>query len=121
MSSRHPVQFREPVARLSVTPTTTGPVTVLAVAGELTFGTAHQLGEAVDRVLRDPAALRIVLDLSGVVFFCSAGLHALLDVRQATGSAACHLILHGAPERVRRVLGITGDDRFFEFRDTDPP
>jgi anti-anti-sigma factor len=120
MSSVHPVRYDEPVPRLSITPATTGPVAVLAVTGELTFGTAHQLGEAVDRILRDPAALRIVLDLSGVSFFCSAGLHALLDVRRTTRSTACHLILDGAPDRVRQVLRITGDDRFFEFRDTDP-
>jgi anti-anti-sigma factor len=93
-----------------------GPVTVITVAGELTYGTTHVLNDVVDRVIRGQASPRIVLDLVNVTFLCSAGIHALLATRERIISADGRLVLYQPSSSVERILRLTGDDRCFDIQ-----
>jgi anti-anti-sigma factor len=88
----------------------------VTVTGELAYGTTHVLTDVVERVVRDLAPARVVLDLAGVVFCCSAGIHALLDVHRRITDASAGLTLYRPSHPVRLVLRITGDDRVFDIR-----
>jgi anti-anti-sigma factor len=60
----------------------------------------------------------IALDLSDVSFCDSAGLNMLLGVwRQADASGAV-LVLARVPERLRRILQMTGVDQLLRVHDT---
>jgi anti-anti-sigma factor len=120
MSSQLPMSMAgRHVGPLSVERTSTGPVTVITVRGELTYGTTQPLTDLVDRVVQDEAPLRVVLDLTDVTFCCSAGIHALLHTREQVTAAAGHLVLHQPSRPVHRVLLITGDHRHFDIRHTE--
>ena len=72
---------------LDVRVTSTGGVPVVAVSGELDMDTAPEVRAALATTLADdPPAL--VLDLSEVRFFGSAGLSLLLDVRRRVAAFA---------------------------------
>lgn len=69
---------------LRVTVETRGPVVILAVAGEVDMLTAAQLEQAIRTALADrPRTL--VVDLSKVEFFASAGMNVLLSTRDVAG------------------------------------
>ncbi|MBE1582167.1 STAS domain-containing protein [Nonomuraea angiospora] len=81
--------------------------TLIEVAGEVDAATAPQLTAYIEREHPD-AGLALVLDLSGVSFMDSSGLHLLVEQhnRQAEHGSGLHV---AAPhERVRRLLEITG-------------
>jgi len=109
-------RYRDYPAPVSIRLTNTGPVTTITIHGELTYGTTHLLTDVVDRVVRQQAPRELVLDLAGVTFFCSAGIHALLDTRSRVAGSASRLVLYQPSETVRTVLVITGDDRHFDIR-----
>ncbi|MGY0004377.1 STAS domain-containing protein [Micromonospora sp. I033] len=85
-----------------------GPAMVVAVGGPLDMATADPLVDLVDRLVagRPPAVL--VLDLSGVTFFCAAGVNALLTIRGRVGSAGCTLVLRRPSRITVTVLDIVG-------------
>jgi anti-anti-sigma factor len=93
-----------------------GPVTVISVAGELTYGTTYVLNDILDRVVREQASPRIVLDLGNITFFCSAGIHALLAARERIISTDGHLVLYRPSPSVERILHVTGDRRCFDIQ-----
>ncbi|MEW1845901.1 STAS domain-containing protein [Nonomuraea angiospora] len=81
--------------------------TLIEVAGEVDAATAPQLTAYIEREHAD-AGLALVLDLSGVSFMDSSGLHLLVEQhnRQTEHGSGLHL---AAPhQRVRRLLEITG-------------
>jgi anti-anti-sigma factor len=102
--------------RVSVRVLANGPVTVITVAGELTYGTTHVLNDVVDRVIRKRASPRIVLDLVNVTFFCSAGINALVATRERIISMDGRLVLYQPSRSVERILRITGDGRCFDIQ-----
>lgn len=67
-----------------------------------------KLEPEVDRLLAETGARRLVLDLAEVRFIDSAGVGALLSIRERTEQLGVELILANVPEPVRRVLGLTG-------------
>jgi anti-anti-sigma factor len=80
-----------PAAELTITLVWRGRVAVLGVAGEIDLLSAPEFEEAVDAVLA-AGPEKLVVDLRGVTFFCSAGLQVL---------AAAH---RGLAERALRVV-----------------
>ena len=73
-----------------------GPCRILAVHGELDEVAAPILEQAID----DDAGTPLIVDLTGVEFICSAGIHVLLKPRRERPAIVC------PPGNVARVLGI---------------
>jgi anti-anti-sigma factor len=73
-----------------------GPCRVVTVRGELDEVAAPVLEQAID----DEAGTPVIVDLSGVEFICSAGIHVLLKPRRDRPAIVC------PPGNVARVLGI---------------
>ncbi|MDI2125394.1 STAS domain-containing protein [Yinghuangia seranimata] len=83
----------------------------LLVAGELDRDSAEQLRATVDAALkRQPGVL--VIDLSGVTFCDSSGLHVLLHARRAVAAHGGELTLRTG-RTVDSLLHITGTARLF--------
>lgn len=79
--------------------------TVISAEGEVDHATVVRLRRSVYRVA--PGSGPLVLDLSGVTFFGSAGVACLVDVRGRTRSSRIDLRLTCSPV-VARVLDLTG-------------
>jgi anti-anti-sigma factor len=73
-----------------------GPCRVLTVRGELDEVAAPVVEDAIARETGSP----LIVDLSGLEFICSAGIHALLRPRPDRPAIVC------PPGNVARVLGI---------------
>jgi anti-anti-sigma factor len=89
----------------------------LRVTGEIDMSTAALVREAAIHALRHQPALDI--DLSGVTFMDSSGLHMLLATRRRAEVQGGHLRLLDPAPRVMRVLEMTGVDGMFEIKIDD--
>jgi anti-sigma B factor antagonist len=87
--------------------TTTGPVTTLAVAGEVNGSNYCQLIEAADLLL-GAGHIQLILDLSGVTYISSAGLLALQTIATRAAYLGGTVVLCGPNSDVRHVLEMTG-------------
>jgi anti-anti-sigma factor len=76
------------------------------VRGEVDAAVGDDLVEAVGTCGEGP----LLLDLSGVTFLDSSGIHALLRIAEAIGPDRC-VVLHGERPSVKRVLDLVGIDR----------
>lgn len=89
---------------------------VLTVDGEVDAVSAPQLQSGVEDALkRLPAVL--VVDLSGVSFFGSAGLSVLLLALDQLAENSLRVV---ASPQVRRPIEVTGLDRMLDVYDTRP-
>jgi anti-anti-sigma factor len=93
--------------RLQTRPTTVGGARAIAVEGELDVETAPQFTEEVELAVWGTVGA-FVLDLTGLRFLDSSGLHALLRARAYLGREDRPLVLVCPPGPVRRVLDRTG-------------
>jgi anti-anti-sigma factor len=99
---------------LSLRVTDRGGATVVEVIGELDLASAHLLTDCVDRIAGDRPD-RVVLDLTGVSFFCADGLRALLHARDTVTGTGGQLLLRAPSANARRVLDLTAADELFIF------
>jgi anti-anti-sigma factor len=76
---------------------------LVTVRGEIDIDNAGQLVDAIKTV-----AGTAVVDLSGVTFIASTGLHGLLRAQEAARQRGDDLILRHPSKAVRRVLELTG-------------
>jgi anti-anti-sigma factor len=83
---------------------------VLSVTGDIDFNSAPQLRDALSRSGAAPAWL-VVVDLSGVPFMATDGIHALLDASDAMRAEGASLVLACADPSVARVLSLIGVDQ----------
>jgi anti-anti-sigma factor len=97
--------YRDPLMSLELA--SDGPVTVIAVSGELDMSNTHLFAEFAEHVVRDQP-LRLVLDLAKVTFFCADGISALLRIRRAVMAGAGQLVLRDPSPITLRVLTVTG-------------
>jgi anti-anti-sigma factor len=79
--------------------------TVISAEGEVDQTTVRALRRSLDRVA--PGSGPLILDLSGVTFFGSAGVACLVDVRRRTRTSRIDLRLTCSPV-VARMLDVTG-------------
>jgi anti-anti-sigma factor len=84
---------------------------VIAFSGEIDMAVADAVGSALSPWVR--AGGPIIVDLSGVTFMDSTGLHVFVQAAQRLGERGC-LIIHGAHGAVRTVLEITKLDEALE-------
>lgn len=87
---------------------------VLALSGELDLSSA----QALSRELIDAEASgRVVVDLSGLKFMDSTGLHTLLSAQRRYEQSGSRLSLLRGPPQVQRVFELTVTERAFTFDD----
>jgi anti-sigma B factor antagonist len=87
---------------------------LVAPVGDLDLATADTLSDEIGR-LRERGFEKLVLDLRGLTFLDSSGLHVLVRAREeALEDGAGFALIDGAPT-VCRVLDITGLRDHFEF------
>lgn len=89
-----------------------GDVPGLRLLGELDLDRSDELDAALDHLLAQ-APQSLVLDLNGLRFLGSVGLSSFLRVR----SVVEEVTLRGCRPSIRRVIEMSGLDRFFEFED----
>jgi anti-anti-sigma factor len=80
----------------------------VVAAGELDMAAAFKLESGLDPLLDDEAVEAVQLDLSEVDFVDSAGLGALLALRERAQDRGIALEISRASDPVRRLLGLTG-------------
>jgi anti-anti-sigma factor len=85
---------------------------VLALGGELDLATAPVLEERLARAVRGRAT--VVIDLSGLKFIDSCGLHTLVRAERQLRSSGGQLVLVRGPRAVHRVFELTSLDSHFE-------
>ncbi|MFB7609918.1 STAS domain-containing protein [Streptomyces gardneri] len=101
---------RLPVAAVDFEP---GPKRVLArVCGEIDLDDADGLGQDLTAAL-DSSICGLDVDLSGVTFCDSSGLHMLLRLNRQAGRSGKTLVLAALGPRVARLLRLTETERLF--------
>jgi anti-anti-sigma factor len=89
---------------------------VLRLDGELDVATVPLLQEQLDRATRAGGA--VVIDLTGLRFIDSSGLHLLVRAEEQLRASGGQLMLVHGPPAVRRVFELTGLDRYFAWCDS---
>jgi anti-sigma B factor antagonist len=84
-----------------------GRTVVLSLSGELDLVSGPRLEEAL-RVLDDPDTEVLVLDLRGLDFMDSTGLHILVKAQRKAEESGRRLALVRGREQVQRLLHLTG-------------
>jgi anti-sigma B factor antagonist len=92
---------------LSVTTSGTPDHPVLHVSGEMDYYHGVTIAERVNTILQSRPS-QLSLDLSGVEFFGSGSVSALVAIRQAAQQTHTDLDLTNAPPRLRRLLELSG-------------
>src|SRR5262245_34059303 len=85
---------------------------VLHIRGELDLATEADLAECIGRALAT-APHRLVIDMSGVTFFCSTGLRVLMTAHQRAEQLGCELVLRAVPVQAMRILETSGTASYF--------
>jgi anti-sigma B factor antagonist len=85
-----------------------GGMVQVAVVGEIDMDTASELDDVLNSALADRATSAVVVDLSGVSFLDSTGIHVLLARHHAAAESNVSLVLVNVRHNVSRVLEITG-------------
>lgn len=80
----------------------------VAVGGDFDMAATFKLEPEVDRLLAETRVRRLVVDLAEARFIDSAGVGALLSIRERTEQLGVELILANVPDPVQRVLDLTG-------------
>jgi anti-sigma B factor antagonist len=109
---RRPGGQSDPAAELELTWHTDGVDAFVVVAGEVDMDTADQLSAVLSTAL--PTGRRLLIDLSGVGFFGSAGVRVLAEQHAAAVAGGRRIEFRGLPAMVRRVLQISGMLEWFE-------
>jgi anti-sigma B factor antagonist len=98
----------------------TGVVTTLILSGELDLLSSPRLEEAL-RVLDEGARADlelVVIDLRGLEFMDSTGLHLLLQAQQHAEESGRRLALIRGREQVHRLLSLTGMEELITIVDS---
>jgi anti-anti-sigma factor len=83
------------------------------LAGDIDMAATFKLEPELDRLMGENDVRRLVLDLADVRFIDSAGLGALLSIRERTRSLEIGLRLTNVPDAVTRMLEPRGIDEAF--------
>ena len=79
---------------------------VVALAGELDLPAAPLARDALARALHEPRQ-RLIIDLSGLTFIDSSGLHVLLQAERRCRNTGRGLIVRPGPPNVHKVFELT--------------
>lgn len=93
------------VDRLAIVVSEQGTTTTIAVRGEWDLGERPATREAIRTALeRDPEC--VVLDLSGLSFIDSSGLHVVTELRKRSAQQNVRLVIIPGPRAVHRLFEI---------------
>jgi anti-sigma B factor antagonist len=81
----------------------------IVLEGELDLSTAGGLGEFLREVL-DRKPVKVAVDLAGLSFLDSTGIHCLVDAAQAASTVGCELVVRRPTRVAQRILQICGVD-----------
>ncbi len=80
----------------------------LTAAGDLDMAAAFELETRLDALLCRGGVNAVVMDLGGVGFIDSAGVGALVAIRERAQQLGVDLTIARVSDRVRRILYLTG-------------
>ena len=80
----------------------------LVLAGDLDMTAAFKVEPAFDHLVAEGDVRELVLDVGDVEFIDSAGLGALLSIRDRTQQLGIEMRLVNVPRPVRRILDLSG-------------
>ena len=86
---------------------------IVEPVGEIDMTTAADLEREIASVLND-GPVTVGIDLSKTTFVDSSGLRAFLISKRAAEAVGARIAFVGVPERIRKLLKITGLDEHFE-------
>jgi anti-sigma B factor antagonist len=89
-------------------------VVELAIIGEVDLDNAAELADRAIEALHADTTSLLVLDLGGVAFMDSTGLGALVRIHNVALDQNKQMRLANVPERVQKLLEITGLDTFLD-------
>jgi anti-anti-sigma factor len=98
-----------------------GPSCDLHIAGDVDIASAGALTEIGLLCLHTEAVRSLVVDLGAVTFLDSTGIGALIVLRNESIELGTDLRLRDLPERVRKVLEITGLTSVFSLCEANDP
>ena len=98
----------EPPGNVNLRSEARGETLDVAISGELDMAAAFKLETHLDALLAAPDTQAVVLDLAEVTFIDSAGVGALLAVRERAQQLGIELAISRVSGRVQRVLDATG-------------
>jgi anti-sigma B factor antagonist len=104
-----------PRSALAVAELREGSTVRLHLEGELDMATRPQVERALLRA-EDSGAAVIELDLSGLTFMDSSGLHIALEARDRALQKGHSLVLLEGAESVQRIFELTATEQLFRFR-----
>jgi anti-sigma B factor antagonist len=89
---------------------------LVMLAGEIDHVSADDVGAIALAAITDvpDGTTAIVVDMSQVTFIDSAGLGALVQIRNAGEAQGLPTAIVGAPQHVVRIFGVTGVDTVFD-------
>jgi len=90
------------------------------VTGEIDAATCRTVAAAFAEA-PDGAGRPIELDLAGVTFVDSSGLHVLLELAERVAVAGGNVVIRNPAPVVRRLLAITNLESMFGLDGSDPP
>jgi anti-anti-sigma factor len=94
-----------------------GPAHVV-VLGQIDRASVPTIREQLAKMRRQFGSQDTIVDLAGVEFIDSSGLHLLLQAHQELSECSAALVLLAPSETVRGVLSLTGLDRHLSVADT---
>jgi anti-sigma B factor antagonist len=94
-------------SNLAVHTHTTGRAITLALIGELDLVSSPDLSRAIDDLAGSDLEL-VIVDLRGLSFMDSAGLHAVIRAQNQVQQAGHRFALVRGPEQVQRLFDLTG-------------
>jgi anti-anti-sigma factor len=107
-------------SRLAVRSLRHGDTQMIELVGELDIEGGPFARRALARA-RTANARTVVLDLEGVTFMDSTGVHMILDAHQRLGEQGRELMIVRAPAHVRRILELCGLKDVVHLSDRSPP
>lgn len=87
---------------------------VVVLAGELDLAVAKKVRAALGQAMGDPRP-RLIVDLSGLTFIDSSGLHIILDAYRRCRTARPTLTIRPGPPNVQRVFELTNTLDYLPF------
>lgn len=94
--------------------------TLVTVAGEVDFGNSDEFGKRLLDLATTLNEPRLVVDMGGVEFFDSSGLHALVAIRRAVLAGQGVLVLACLPQPCMKLFERTALDHYFTIRRSLP-
>jgi anti-anti-sigma factor len=104
---------RPPIPRFSVEVEPRDAAVDVRLAGDLDMAATFRLEPEIERAVDKDGVRRLVLDLGEVAFIDSAGLGALLSIRERTRSRGIEMRLTNVSPPARRLLELSGTDSAF--------